>query len=373
MRITDLTRALEHWAPAALQEDYDNSGLLTGEGSDTCTGVLCCLDVTIEVINEAVARNCNLVVAHHPLIFKGLKKLNGNHYAVQTLLHALRHNIAVYALHTNLDNVLTGVNRQLALRLGLDPASLSILLPRQATLCKLTTYVPSANAADLRDALFAAGAGEIGDYRECSFNTEGIGTFRPLAAATPAIGQAGGPQEQVNEIRIEMILPVYLQQAVTAALHHAHPYETPAFDFTLLCNSHPGIGSGMVGNLPEPVEPAAYLQQICQNLGLHMLRHTQHPKTLVSRVALCGGSGAFLIPQALASGAQLFVTADLKYHDFFEANDNMSLADIGHFESEQWAIAAIAEYLQSKFPTFAVLKTGVSTNPVQYLAGKAAT
>lgn len=364
--IQSIIAELEAWAPPNYQESYDNAGLITGEKGWTCSGVICSLDATEDVVEEAIAKGCNLIVAHHPIVFSGLKKLSGNGYVQRAIIKAIKHDIAIYAIHTNLDNVIDGVNRMMADRLGLKKDSLAVLAPKAGLLCKLHTYVPLDQAHAVREALFAAGAGHIGRYVECSFGTAGIGTFRPLEDTQPAIGTAGGPREQVAEEKVEVILPIHLQQKVLAALFNAHPYETVAYELVALQNTHQEVGSGLVGELPEAIPETAFLHLLKERFGLQLVRHTPFRQRPVRTVALCGGAGSFLTRAAIAAGADAFVTADVKYHEFFDADGQLLLADIGHFESEQATIAGICKFLQDKFPTFAVLQTEVNTNPVRY-------
>ncbi|MCU0335799.1 MAG: Nif3-like dinuclear metal center hexameric protein [Chitinophagaceae bacterium] len=369
-RIKDLISALEQWAPPALQENYDNAGLIAGDAQTDCTGVLCSLDCTEAVIDEAVARGCNLVVAHHPIVFQPLKRLTGGSYAERTLIKAIRQQVAIYAVHTNLDNVLHGVNHWMADQLGLRPESRRILQPKAGLLAKLYTYVPVAQADAVLEALYAAGAGHIGQYVECSFSTKGTGSFRPLPGTHPAIGQAGGPRERVAETKIEVLLPLHRQQAVLAALKTAHPYETVAYELIKLENEWAETGSGLLAELPGAITETELLHRLQQAFGLQHLRHTAFTHRPIRTVALCGGAGSFLTRAAIAAGADAFITADVKYHEFFDADGRLLLADIGHFESEQHCIAGLAGHLQAEFPTFAVLKAEVVTNPVHYFSRK---
>ncbi len=363
MKINAVIAVLEKAAPPALQEQYDNAGLLTGHGNIECTGILCTLDATEEVIQEAISNKANLVVAHHPIIFGGIKKLNGKNYAEKAVILAIKHDIAIYAVHTNLDNVLQGVNGKIATLLGLTHTA--VLLPRENTLKKLFTFVPVAHAGKLRQALFSAGAGYIGNYSECSFNTEGSGTFKAGAGTNPFVGEQGA-QHTEPEVRIEMIFPAVIERALIEALKKNHPYEEVAYDLVPLTNTHPGTGAGLTGNLPEPVSEEIFLQQLKTVFGTPAIRHTAFSGRPVQKVAVCGGAGSFLISKALAAGADAYVTADLKYHEFFDANDRLLLCDIGHYESEQFTTDLLQEFLQQNFPTFAVLKTKVKTNPVHY-------
>lgn len=363
MQIANIIAFLESIAPPSLQEQYDNAGLLTGNANWTCTGALCTLDATEEVIKEAIQRNCNLVIAHHPIIFAGLKKINGKNYVEKAVITAIKNDIAIYAIHTNLDNVIAGVNGMMADKLGL--VNRKILSPKQATLKKLYTFVPVEHAESVRSALFAAGGGHIGNYNECSFGVEGTGTFKGGENTNPFVGKPG-ERHYEKELKVEVIFPAYLQPAIVKALLAAHPYEEVAYDVVDLANAQPGIGSGLVGELPESIPETGFLALLKQAFNLSVIRHTPLLNRPVKKVALCGGAGSFLVSKALAAGADVYVTADMKYHEFFDANDRIIIADIGHYESEQFTIDLLRGILREKFPTFAVLKTATKTNPVQY-------
>ena len=357
-------QALEAWAPPVLQASYDNAGLLTGHDADPCTGVLCCLDVTEQVIEEALQKRCNLVVAHHPLIFGNVKKLTGNTGWERALIKAIKHDLAIYAIHTNLDQVLSGVNGKIASLLQLQDCR--VLLPQQDVLKKLITYVPIQHAESVRQALFHAGAGKIGGYSECSFSVEGEGTFTPGLASQPFVGERGLRHSE-RESRLEMLFPAHLESRLLEALRKAHPYEEVAYDIFLMQNTQAEVGAGLIGELPAPVEEKLFLQMVAGTFRTGQIRHSALLGKPIRRVALCGGAGSFLISKALSAQADLFLTADLTYHDFFLADDKLVLADIGHFESEQFTIELLADFLAEKFHNFAVLKTSISTNPVHYL------
>ncbi len=363
MKITDVINLLEETAPPAYQESYDNAGLLTGNPLWDCTGIICTLDATEEVINEARQKKCNLIVAHHPIIFGGLKKITGRNYVERAVITAIRNDIAIYAIHTNLDNVIHGVNNKMADRLGL--INRSILAPKTGELMKLFTFVPLAQAEKVRSAIFNAGGGNIGNYSEVSFNAEGTGTFKGNASANPYAGEPGKRHEE-QEIKMEVIFPAYLQKNIVAALLKSHPYEEVAYDLVSLANAHQQVGSGLVGYLPAPVAEEQFLSQLKLAFGLKVIKHTPLQGRPIGKVALCGGSGSFLTKHAIASAADIYITSDVKYHEFFDAGDKLVLADIGHWESEQYTIDLLFDILQSKFPTFAVLKTEVKTNPVEY-------
>ncbi len=364
MQISAIAGLLEALAPPAYQESYDNTGLLTGSGSWECTGILTTLDTTEEVVKEAVARGCNLIVAHHPIIFKGLKGLTGRNYIEQTVIAAIKADIAIYAIHTQLDNVLDGgVNGRIAEKLGIIGGR--PLLPREGVLQKLYCFVPVDHLEAVRAAVFAAGAGNIGGYSECSYAVEGAGTFKGGEGTQPFVGQPGARHSE-KEARLEVILPAYLGRQVVTAMVAAHPYEEVAYDLVPLANAHPGVGSGLIGELEEAVDEKSFLERIKEAFLVPVVRHTRLTGRPVKRVAVCGGSGSFLISKALSAGANFYITSDVKYHEFFDANDGMVVADIGHFESEQFTVDLLFEVLRKRFSNFAVLKSDVKTNPVNY-------
>jgi len=363
MKIGEVIQLLERWAPPALQENYDNSRLIVGSADRDCIGVLVCLDCTEDIVQEAIERGCNLVVSHHPILFSPIKTLTGRTYPERTLITAIEHKIALYALHTNLDNVLSGVNKEMADRIGLS--QLRILRPMANRLMKLVTYVPIGHLQSVREAIFEAGGGYIGNYDQCSFSVEGTGTFRPQEGTHPYSGKIGQLQED-TEHRLELVFPDYHQKAVLKALQESHPYEEVAFEFYRLENTLPNVGAGMVGLLPEPMPTNEFLQHIKSVFG-GMLRFTKPLKQNIVKVAICGGSGSFLTSDAIAAKADVFISSDFKYHQFFDAEQHMMILDIGHFEAEQFTSNLIAAYLIEKIPNFAVLLTRHSTNPVQYL------
>ena len=364
MQISTVVDFLQTLAPPAYQEHYDNAGLLTGSRSWECTGALTTLDVTEAVVEEAAARGCNLIVAHHPIIFKGLKRLTGSSYVERTVISAIKRDIAIYVLHTNLDHIVAGgVNGRIAGKLGIRGSV--ALLPKEGVLQKLYCFVPVDHVEVVRAALFAAGAGHIGGYSECSYAGEGMGTFKGGEDTNPFVGRPGD-RHQEKEMRLEVILPAPLSGQVVAAMKAAHPYEEVAYDLVSLANTHPGVGAGLFGELPAAMEEGAFLAHIGSIFGLSVIRHTPLTGRPVKRVAVCGGAGSFLISSALALGADFFITADVKYHEFFDAEGRMVIADVGHFESEQFTVDLLFEALQEKFRNFAVLKSETKTNPVKY-------
>jgi dinuclear metal center YbgI/SA1388 family protein len=363
MKIREIIDLLESYADPSLQESYDNAGLITGNAGEECTGVICSLDATEEVIMEAKKKNYNLVVSHHPIVFKGLKRINGSNYVERTIIAAIKNDIAVYAIHTNLDNVQNGVNGRIAAMMGLK--NISVLAPKEAVLKKLFTFVPVEKAEQVRAAIFNAGAGMIGNYSECSFNSEGTGTFKPGEESNPFIGEKGRRHNE-PELRIEAVFPAYLEKGIVSSMKKAHPYEEVAYDIISLTNNHPGIGSGMIGSLEPAVSAEEFLEMVRHVFKVPFVRHTKPTGRSIKTVAICGGAGSFLISKALRAGADAYVTADIKYHEFFDANDRIMVCDAGHYESEQFTIDLLQEVIARKFPTFAVLKTEVNTNPVRY-------
>ncbi|MDB5249545.1 MAG: Nif3-like dinuclear metal center hexameric protein [Segetibacter sp.] len=363
MKIKEILEVLDHLAPSSYQENYDNAGLITGNSGLECTGVICTLDATEEVILEAKQKGCNLVVAHHPIIFTGLKKITGKNYVERTIITAIKNDIAIYAIHTNLDNLLAGVNGKMADKLQLQ--NRKVLLHRQNNLMKLILFVPIEDAEKVREAIFKAGGGNIGKYSECSFNIRGTSTFKPGEGTNPHTGEVG-KRETTDEEKIEIIFPVYLKEKLLNAMTEAHPYEEVAYDLVALSNYFQEVGSGLVGELPGEMEETEFLQLVKQQFGLQVIRHTPLRGKRVKKVALCGGAGSFLIKNAVSANADFYITGDVKYHEFFDAEKRMVIADIGHWESEQFTTDLLHDVLHTKFTTFAVLKSEVKTNPVNY-------
>lgn len=361
--IQSVTEYLEALAPLAYQESYDNAGLIVGEPQTSVTGILVTLDCTEAIIEEAVRRGCNLVVAHHPIVFKGLKKLNGQTYVERTVMSAIRRHVAIYASHTNLDHVTPGVNHHLAALLGLQ--NVRILSPKKGVLQKLVTFVPVEATQAVLQALYAAGAGQIGGYQNCSFRTKGTGTFRPTEGTNPTIG-AIGTDEEVRENRLEVLLPAHRSGTILRALRAAHPYEEVAYYLTSLENAHQEVGAGAIGELPESLNETDFLRHLKTCLHLPVVRHTPLRDRPVRRVAVCGGAGSFLLADARQQGADVFVTADFKYHEFFDAEGQLVVCDVGHYESEVGTKERLRAYLSEKFSTFATLLSETNTNPVRY-------
>jgi dinuclear metal center YbgI/SA1388 family protein len=364
MRIKEILQLIEQLAPLPLQEDFDNSGLQAGDIHREATGALLCIDVTENVIEEAISLNCNLIISHHPLAFKPFKSLTGSTYVERCMINAIKNDIVIYAAHTNLDNATGGVNFELAKMLGLQ--NVHILSAQKNALLKLVTFVPDTHAENVRTALFNAGAGNIGNYDSCSYNLLGEGTFRAKEGANPFIGEIGEVHTE-KEMRIETILPRYKQNEVLRALLAVHPYEEPAYDFYPLENKWAQAGSGIVGELPEPMPEQEFLYLLKDVFNLSTIKHTKLQNRDIRDVAICGGSGAFLIPQAIGYGADAFVTGEAKYNDFYDVDGRLLFAVVGHYESEICTKDIFFEVISKKYPTFVLHKSAFDSNPVKYL------
>lgn len=363
MKISNVIAYLEELAPRSSQESYDNAGLLVGDRSKEITSVLICLDCTEQVVEEAEKLGCNLIIAHHPVIFKGLKSLTGANYVERTILSCIKKDIALYAIHTNLDHYWKGVNFEIGNRLGLR--NMRVLSPKNNVLVKLVVFVPKENISALNQSIFEAGAGKIGNYEECHFSTDGIGTFKPVENANPFAGKVDELSE-VEEVKAEYLVSVHKLPSVLKAMKNAHPYEEVAHDIIPLANENQTEGAGMIGELPEEMDETAFLRNLKQTFNCGIIRHTPLLNKKIRKVAFCGGSGSFLLKQAMAEKADVYFTGDFKYHEFFDADDQILIADIGHYESEQFTTNLIADILKKKFTTFAVQITGVNTNPINY-------
>ncbi len=363
VKIKDITGYLESHAPLAYQESYDNSGLIVGSPEEPVKNVLVSLDCTPPVVDEALETECNLIICHHPIWFNSLKKLSGNSYVERSLIKAIKNDIAIYAAHTNLDNYHLGVNKILADKLGITKPA--ILNPVNNKLLKLVTFCPKSHTESILEALHEAGAGSVGEYDNCSYTSSGTGRFRPSENADPYLGKSG-VVEQVDEDRLELILPAPLERSIINALIKAHPYEEVAYYISQLSNVNQQIGAGMVGDLPNPMSAEDFLAQLKKVVGTPCIKHTADPKRNIEKVAVCGGAGSFLIKHALAAHCDAFITSDLKYHEYFDAEGTMLLADIGHYESEVFTKELLSDLLTKNFSTFAVRLSQIESNPIRY-------
>ncbi len=364
MKIKEIVQYIEELAPLPFQESYDNAGLIVGNLNDEVNGVLITLDVTEEVLAEAIEKKCDLIVSHHPIIMGGIKRLNGNNYVERSVMMALKNNIALYACHTNVDSVLGGVNKMICDKIGLQ--NCEILDPKKESLLKLVTFAPVNASEKVRQAIFEAGAGHIGNYDSCSFNAEGKGTFKAGEGANPYVGNMGAMHTE-SEVRIETVMPAYLKNKVVNALVQAHPYEEVAYDIYPLANEWQQVGSGMIGTLETPESEMDFLRRLKSIFNVGCVKYTSLLNKPIKKVAVCGGSGSFLLNKAKALGADVFVSGDFKYHQYFDAENKILIADIGHFESEQFTKELFFELLTKKIPNFAVCLSDVNTNPIKYL------
>lgn len=364
MLVKDIVNIIEDHAPTALQEDYDNAGLILGSSEQEIKGVLVCLDITEKVIDEAIMHGIDMIVSHHPLIFRGLKRITGVNDQERVIIKAIQNNIAIYAAHTNLDHIEQGVSGIIADKIGL--INREILAPLKGMLMKLVTFVPHTHAEVLRNALFEAGAGEIGNYSSCSYNVEGYGTFKANYNANPHVGTVGQIHEE-PELRIEVVLPAYTKNRVVTALYASHPYEEPAFDLIPLSNDWNNVGAGMIGEFEQSENTEDFIQRMKVVFGTKAIKHTQIISDKVKRIAFCGGSGSGLLNEAIRKGAEVFISADFKYHDYFAAEGKLVIIDPGHYEMEHLTKELFYEIIQKKIPTFAVRISEINTNPIQYL------
>ncbi|WP_190811611.1 Nif3-like dinuclear metal center hexameric protein [Flagellimonas sp. S3867] len=364
MTVKDITKILEELAPLQHAEDFDNVGLLVGNVNMDVRGVLVTLDTLEEVVDEAIKKECNLIVSFHPIIFKGLKKLTGSNYVERVVLKAITNNIAIYSMHTALDNSNAGVNAKICE--VLDIQNPKILIPKSKTIKKLVTYAPIESAEEVKSALFRAGAGEMGNYSNCSFSSEGVGSFKPEEGTNPTLGEIGKVQLE-KEMQINMIFSFEKQATILSALFKNHPYEEVAYEILTLENTNLDIGMGMIGELETEMEEGAFLKMVKNRMNASVVRHSKLRDKKVKRVAVLGGSGAFAIPYAKKAKADVFITSDIKYHEFYQAEGQLVIADIGHFETEQFTKELLVDYLIKKIPNFAVALSESITNPIKYL------
>lgn len=370
MIIKEVAELLNHWAPLKYAEDFDNIGLLVGDENAEVKNILVALDTLEEVVDEAIKKNCNLIVGFHPIVFSGLKKITGVNYVERSLIKAIKNDIAIFAIHTALDNSHLGVNRMICDKLGLS--NKQILISKSKQIKKLVTYVPKNEAEKVREALFETGAGNIGNYDHCSFNNEGVGTFRGNEASNPVVGEKGKTHAE-PETQLNLTFPAHLESKVLKTLFQSHPYEEVAYEIYTLDNFNQNLGMGMIGEFSDSLSEQDFLKLLQKQFQTGFIRHSRFIKKEIKKVAVLGGSGAFAIPHAIGANADAFVTADLKYHDFFKAEKKILLADIGHYESEQYTKNLMYDFLTKKLCNFApaplkgeIVLSEINTNPVQY-------
>ncbi len=363
LKVKNITAFLEGIAPLGSQESYDNSGLIVGSHEMEVTEVLLSLDCIEETVEEAIKIGANLIIAHHPIVFSGLKQLNGKNYVERTVIKAIKNDIAIYAIHTNLDNYKFGVNFEIAKRIGISNPK--ILAPKKNVLKKLVVFSPESHSDQVSQAIFEAGGGTIGEYEKCSFEAPGTGAFLPGEKANPTSGKIG-IREKVNEKRIEVLIPVHKENQIIRAMKEAHPYEEAAYDIYPISNANQDEGAGMIGELDQAMDVIEFISHLKTTFNCGVIRHTELVKKEIKTVAFCGGAGSFLLNNAKNQKADIYITGDFKYHEFFDAEKAIIIADIGHFESEQYTPHLILALLKKNFINFAFHLSKVNTNPINY-------
>ena len=363
MKLSEIISVIESFAPLAYQENYDNSGLILGDSSMKINKALITIDVTEEVVDEAIDVGANLIISHHPVIFNAIKKITGNSCSERIIIKAIKKNLALYSAHTNIDNIREGVNLKICQKLGLSKTV--ILHPVQGELRKIVTFVPLSHADNVRTALFNSGAGHIGNYEQCSYNLEGFGTFKGSENTNPYAGERGKLHFE-KEVRIESVFPKVIQTRVISALLDVHPYEEVAYDIYPLENDYYKAGQGMIGELDKAIDEPTFLREIKSIFNSKVIRHSRLRNKNIKKVAVCGGSGSHLIKYAIDAGADIFITGDIKYHQFFDASDNIIIADVGHYESEQFTKEIFYDLLMKNLPKFALHLSALNSNPINY-------
>lgn len=362
MKISEIVKSLNQFAPIQLQEDFDNSGLNVGNPDDDVKGVLITIDVTPEVVEEAIEKKCNLIVSHHPLIFGKLKSITGKSYVEKSVMLAIKNDISIYCGHTNYDQIFSGVSSKICDKLEL--INKEILAPKPGILKKIAVFTPIAYADKLRDAMFKAGAGHVGNYDNCSYNIEGKGSFRGNDSTNQFVGEKGKIHFE-DEIKIEMIYPEYLERNIVNSILEVHPYEEVAYDIIKLDNENKLAGLGMMGYLQVETDEKILLDKIKKVFGVDVIKHSTFLGKPIEKIAVCGGSGAFLIEAAKASGAQMFISGDIKYHDYFLAENKIMIVDIGHYESEQFTKEIFYDVIRKKNINFVTHFSEINTNPIK--------
>ena len=363
MKINEFIKQIEKITPLDYQENFDNTGLLIGEENTRINKILLTLDCTEEVVEEAIKENANFIISFHPVIFKGLKSITGKNYVEKTILKAIKNDIAIYSIHTALDNHINGVNKKISDKIEL--INTEILIPQKNTLKKITTYIPKKNAEELRNKLFEVGGGHISNYENCSFNFEGKGTFKGNENSNPVLGERGKIHTE-EEICINLIFQKHLEHKLIKTLKENHPYEEIAYEIISLDNEYQNIGIGMIGELENEITEELFLENIKKIFNSKIIKHSKFSNRKIKKVAVLGGSGSFAIEKAISKKVDVFITSDLKYHDFFRAKNKILLADIGHYESEQFTLEILNSLIKEKFSNLAVCFSSLNTNPINY-------
>jgi len=363
MTCGEIIKILETWAPREISLERDNPGLQVGSGKNIVKNILLSLELTMDVINESIAKECNLIITHHPLIFHPVKSLDFQRDKNSMLIEKLiKNDLTLFSAHTNLDFTKNGVSFELAKMLGLK--GIDFLVNLSANQYKISVFVPGDHVEEVADAIFNAGGGIIGEYSRCSFRTGGTGTFFGSNKTTPFLGEKG-KQEQVSEIKLEAIADSWKLGGIISAVINAHPYEEPAYDIYPLKNKNINYGMGAVGELDKQLGREEFLKYVSEKLKAKCLKYTSGKSESIKKIAVCGGAGTELLKEAVQSGADAFVTADVKYHTFHDAQGKILLVDAGHYETEIHVLNQIEKELSTAAENnFKIFKYSGSTNPV---------
>ena len=364
MTVQEVVDTINSFAPLSYQESYDNAGINIGNESMPVKAVLITLDVTEAVVSEAVSIGANLIISHHPVIFKGIKQINNHSYTGRLIQQLIKNDITVYSGHTNVDVTWGGVNMKICEKLGLQ--NTRVLEPMKENLLKIVVFAPTEHAEQVREGMFKAGAGHIGDYDKCSYYLEGTGSFRGSDETNPFVGEKGSIHYE-PETRIETVVPREKLRKVVRSMINAHPYEEVAYDVYPLLNEYQRAGMGMIGELPKSKNKADFLNHVKNTFRCEVLKYTHMEKDELKKVAVCGGSGSFLLPKAISLGADAIISADFKYHQYFDAEGKIMICDVGHYESEQFTKEIFYDLLTEKFTNFAVHLSKINTNPINFL------
>ena len=363
MIVKEVINYLDEFSPFCYAEEFDNVGLIIGDYTQKVNGILVTLDSTESVIDEAIKSKCNLIISFHPIIFNDIKSITTNTYVERVIHKSIKNNISIIAIHTSLDNSIKGVNSAICKKL--DIKNYKILIPKERTIKKLTTYIPSENVAKLKSEIFKIGGGSLGKYDNCSFSYKGLGSFKGNKKSNPKIGNKLTYTE-IEEVCVNITFLKHLEKEVVKALKENHPYEEIAYEINTLENSNQNIGMGMIGELASSMDENKFLSFLKKKMKSKLIKHSKKIGKKIAKIAVLGGSGSFAIENAINSGADAFVTSDLKYHDYFKAENKILLVDIGHYESEQYTKNLIFNFLTKKIPNFAIVLSKTNTNPIMY-------
>ena len=367
MNVGELIKQIEDWAPPGAAWEKDNVGLQVGSRGDKLKNILLCLELDEEVLKQAIKKKCNLIFTHHPLIFNPIKNLDFEKSKQARLIqHLIKQNISLYSAHTNLDFTRDGVSFELAKSLKLK--NVTFLEHEEANQFKVVIFLPAVNVDELSEALFSVGGGVIGNYENCSFRIAGEGTFKGNEDSNPVIGKKGNT-EKVEEVRLELIVDSWNLGRIVNAIKKHHPYEEPAYDIYPLKNKNTNFGAGAIGELDKELSEKEFLNFVSKSLKIGKLKYCIGSGKKIKKVAVCGGSGSELLSRAINSGADAFITADIKYHAYHDAEGKILLIDAGHYETEIGSLNIVKKRIEkilSGKDYIKVFKFSGSTNPVKF-------